>query len=201
MLRATELACAELFSLLHERGERPITIGRATAVLAGRRQARGPRTGAGGSLIPRRDRDRIGVGDGRRLSSPAGVVSGDGRNTSAILEVVLSSSRRVKKGPGRRPQSAKRRRFVELRERGLSIDVAAHEVGVSRTEGRNWAKGYKTYGSGQVVGFVPALDRLEVREISAQFLSQDERFEIADLEVPRSDGRGWCGDYAAWAVS
>jgi hypothetical protein len=59
------------------------------------------------------------------------VVSRDGRNTSAILEVMLSSSRRVKKGPGRRPQSAKRRRFMELRERGLSIDAAAHEVGVT----------------------------------------------------------------------
>jgi transposase, IS30 family len=70
---------------------------------------------------------------------------------------------------------------MELRERGLSIDAAAREVGVSRTAGRNWANGYKTYRSGQVVGFVPALDRLEVREISGRFLSQDERIEIADL--------------------
>ena len=93
----------------------------------------------------------------------------------------MSSSRRVKKGPGRRPQSAKRRRFMELRERGLGIDAAAREVGVSRTAGRNWANGYRTYRAGQVVGFVPALDRLEVREISARFLSQDERIEIADL--------------------
>lgn len=70
---------------------------------------------------------------------------------------------------------------MELRERGLSIDAAAREVGVSRTSGRNWANGYRTYRSGQVVGFVPALDRLEVREISARFLSRDERVEIADL--------------------
>jgi hypothetical protein len=45
------------------------------------------------------------------------------------------SSRRVKKGPGRRPQSAKRRRFMELRARGWSILAAAREVGVSRTTG------------------------------------------------------------------
>ncbi len=38
-------------------------------------------------------------------------------------------------------------------------------VGVSRTAGRNWANGCRTY-AGQVVGFVAALDRLEVREIS-----------------------------------
>jgi IS30 family transposase len=31
------------------------------------------------------------------------------------------------------------------------------------------------------VGFVPALDRLMVREVSPRFLSQDERIEIADL--------------------
>jgi IS30 family transposase len=93
----------------------------------------------------------------------------------------MTSSRRVKKGPGRRPQSAKRQRFMELRERGWSVRAAAREVGVSRTSGTNWSRGYKTYRKGQVVGFVPALDRLAVRQISARFLSQGERIEIADL--------------------
>jgi hypothetical protein len=32
-----------------------------------------------------------------------------------------------------------------------------------------------------VAGFVPALERLAVREISGRFLSQDERIEMADL--------------------
>ena len=93
----------------------------------------------------------------------------------------MSSSRRVKKGPGRRPQSAKRQRFVELRERGWSILAAAGEVGVSRTTGNNWSRGYKTYRHGQVAGFVSALERLAVRQISPRFLSQEERIEIADL--------------------
>ena len=53
-----------------------------------------------------------------------------------IIGVVLSS-RRVKKGPGRRPQSAKRQRFMELRSRGWSIVAAAREVGVSRSAGSN----------------------------------------------------------------
>jgi IS30 family transposase len=70
---------------------------------------------------------------------------------------------------------------VELRGRGWSIMAAAREVGVSRTAGHNWSRGYKTCRHGQVTGFVPALERLAVREISARFLSQDERFEIADL--------------------
>jgi transposase, IS30 family len=93
------------------------------------------------------------------------------------------SSRRVKKGPGRRPQSAKRQRFVELRSRGWSIMAAAREAGVSRTTGHNWSRGYKTYRHGEVTGFVPALERLAVREISARYLSQDERIEIADLRL------------------
>jgi Helix-turn-helix domain len=50
-----------------------------------------------------------------------------------------------------------------------------------RTAGHNWSRGYKTYRHGQVTGFVPALERLAVREISGRFLSQDERIEFADL--------------------
>lgn len=72
---------------------------------------------------------------------------------------------------------------MELRERGWSIQAAAREVGVSRTAGNNWVRGYKTYRAGQVTGFVPALERLVVREISSRYLSQDERIEIADLQL------------------
>lgn len=70
---------------------------------------------------------------------------------------------------------------MELRARGWSVSAAAREVGVSRTSGRNWSGGYKTYRNGAVVGFVAPLDRLAVREISTRFLTQDERIEIADL--------------------
>jgi transposase, IS30 family len=65
--------------------------------------------------------------------------------------------------------------------------AAAREVGVARTTGHNWSRGYKIYRRGQVTGFVPALERLAVRQISARYLSQDERIEIADL---RSAGLG-----------
>jgi IS30 family transposase len=91
------------------------------------------------------------------------------------------SSRRVKKGPGRRPLSAKRHRFMQLREQGWSIRAAAREAGVSRASGNRWSTGYKTYRDGQVTGFVPALDPRAMRQISARFLSQDERVEVADL--------------------
>lgn len=94
----------------------------------------------------------------------------------------MASSRRVKKGPGRRPLSAKRQRFMQLRARGWSVRAAAREVGVSRSAATNWTRGYKTYRNGVVeVGFIPPLDRLAVRQISTRYLSQDERIEIADL--------------------
>jgi len=93
----------------------------------------------------------------------------------------LTSLRRVKKGPGRRPQSAKRQQFMELRARGWSVRAAAREVGVSRTSGANWARGHKIYRNGVVVGFVASLDPLAVRQISSRYLTQDERIEIADL--------------------
>lgn len=97
----------------------------------------------------------------------------------------MASSRRVKKGPGRRQLSEQRRRFMELRERGWSVRRAAAEVGVSRSAGNNWTYGYRTYRNGVLTGFVPPLERLAVREISARFLSQDERIQIADLRHAR----------------
>lgn len=68
------------------------------------------------------------------------------------------SNLRVKKGPGRRPQSAKRQQFMELRARGWSIRAAGREVGISRAAAANWTRGYKVYRHGQVVGFVPLPD-------------------------------------------
>jgi IS30 family transposase len=70
---------------------------------------------------------------------------------------------------------------MELRARGWSVRAAAREVGVSRSAGTNWSRGYKTYRNGVVVGFVAPLDRLAVRQVRSRYLSQDERIEIADL--------------------
>ena len=70
---------------------------------------------------------------------------------------------------------------MELRGRGWGVSAAAREVGVSRTAANNWAFGHKVYRKGQVVGAVTPVDRLAVREISARYLSQDERIKIADL--------------------
>jgi IS30 family transposase len=49
---------------------------------------------------------------------------------------------------------------MELRARGWSVRAAAREVGVSRSAGTNWTRGYKVFRNGVEVGFVPPLDRL-----------------------------------------
>ncbi len=54
-------------------------------------------------------------------------------------------------------------------------------MGVSRSTGNGWTRGYNVIRNGVVVKFVPPLDRLAIREISPRFLPQDERIELADL--------------------
>lgn len=94
---------------------------------------------------------------------------------------MLSSSRRVPRGPGRRRQSAKQAQFFRLLARWWTAAAARREVGISRSTSRNWRNGFKVYRDGVAVGFVPPIDRLTVSPISARFLSPQERIEIADL--------------------
>ncbi|MGM0724385.1 MAG: helix-turn-helix domain-containing protein [Actinomycetota bacterium] len=93
-------------------------------------------------------------------------------------------SRRVRKvRPGNRAQSEKRQWFLWLITEGWSVYAARREVGVSRTTGANWIRGYKIHRDGRGVGHVPALDPLMFASLSTRFLSlsQDGSVEIADL--------------------
>ncbi len=92
----------------------------------------------------------------------------------------MASSRRVRKGPGRRPQSAKRQRFLTLLSQGRTLAAARREVGVSRSTGHNWRNGHTVRLKDGTVRFVPPLDPLTTRVISPRFLSETERIEIAD---------------------
>lgn len=91
------------------------------------------------------------------------------------------TSRRVKNGPGRRPLSQQRARYMALRAQGIPIRRAGREAGVSRTTARNWEHGYWQYRGAEKSQWIPPLDRLEVRAVSPRYLSQDERLEVADL--------------------
>lgn len=90
------------------------------------------------------------------------------------------SSRRVRKGPGRRPQSAKRQQFLKLLARGWTLAAARREVGVSRATGHNWRNGHTVRLKDGTVHFVPPLDPLTTKVISSRFLAEAERIEIAD---------------------
>ena len=105
----------------------------------------------------------------------------------------MVSSRRVRKGPGRRPMSAKLQQFLKLLARGWTAAAARREVGISRSASRNWRYGYKVYLKDGTVRFVPPLDPLTTRAISARFLSEGERVGIAD----RHHAGKWCGRSAA----
>lgn len=91
------------------------------------------------------------------------------------------SSRRVPKGPGRRPMTDKRRQFLELLAEGWSVRSACKKLGISRSSGNRWKNGWLERQKGGTVKFVPPLDPLDVRTISPRFLSESERIQFADL--------------------
>jgi transposase, IS30 family len=91
------------------------------------------------------------------------------------------SVRRIKKGPGRRPMSEKRRQFLELLARGRSLRGACIELGIARSTGNIWKNGTKVRRTDGTVKVVPPLEPLAVRVISPRFLSEEERVQIADL--------------------
>ena len=119
------------------------------------------------------------VDDARILDSFGGVVSSGHRNET--LKEVPLSTRRIPKGPGRRPKSLARRRFMELLAQGWSLSAACREVGVVRTTGHNWKNGAKVRLKDGTVKLVPPVDPLSVRALSSRFLSEHERIQIADL--------------------
>ncbi len=94
---------------------------------------------------------------------------------------VAFSTRRISKGPGRRPKSTVRRRFMELLNKGVSIRAACREIGVCRQTGQNWKNGVTVIRKDGSVKHVPPLHPLSTRLISPRFLSKAERVLIADL--------------------
>jgi IS30 family transposase len=86
----------------------------------------------------------------------------------------------MKKGPGRRPQSAKRQQFLKLLAQGWTPAAARREVGISRATSHNWRRGHTVRLKDGTVRFVPPLDPLTTKAISPRFLSEAERIEIAD---------------------
>lgn len=110
------------------------------------------------------------------------------------------STRRIPKGPGRRPKSLARQRFLELLAQGVPLRLAAIEVGVSRSAAQIWKNGTTVRRKDGTVKVVPPLEPLAVRPISPRFLSEDERVRIADM-ASRGDGPTVIGQALGRAAS
>jgi IS30 family transposase len=84
--------------------------------------------------------------------------------------------------PGPAPQTAKRERYAALIARGVSFSEACRIVGINRRTGKRWRHGRTiTSSSGRRLHYPAVVGVQRRREISARFLSEDERVRIADL--------------------
>jgi transposase, IS30 family len=84
--------------------------------------------------------------------------------------------------PGVAPQTVKREQYAALIARGVTNSEACRIVGINRRTGKRWRHGRTiTSSSGQRLHYAPVVGGARKREISARFLSEDERVRIADL--------------------
>jgi len=82
--------------------------------------------------------------------------------------------------PGRSPETAKREQFARLIAQGVGNSEACRIVGVNRRTGTRWRYGRSiTSSSGRRLDY-PAVVTTRKQEISARYLSEDERVLIAD---------------------
>ena len=84
--------------------------------------------------------------------------------------------------PGVAPQTVKREQCAALIARGVTYSEACRIVGINRRTGKRWRHGRTiTSSSGQRLHYAPVVGGSRKQEISARFLSEDERVRIADL--------------------
>jgi len=85
--------------------------------------------------------------------------------------------------PGVAPQSEKRERFARLIARGVSNAEACRIVGINPRTGKRWRHGRTiTSSSGRRLHYPPVINTRKA-EISARYLSEDERVTVADLRL------------------
>lgn len=79
------------------------------------------------------------------------------------------------------PQTEKREQWARLIERGVSNSEVCRIVGINVRTGKRWRHGRKrTTRDGRTLHYAPVITKRKV-EISARYLSEDERVAIADL--------------------
>jgi IS30 family transposase len=91
---------------------------------------------------------------------------------------VTESFQSRRPGPGK-PLTAKRELYLRLMAQGFSNAEACRQVGIHRRTGRRWRHGRRLRINGREYRYGPI--GTAPRTISARFLSEDERLQIADL--------------------
>jgi transposase, IS30 family len=98
------------------------------------------------------------------------------------LEFVLPQPRRSWKPRGIAPDIEKREQYLALVSQGVSNSAACRTVGINRRTGTRWRYGRTVVNrAGVELVYEPIADK--TRQVSARFLSEQERVRIADLLV------------------
>src|SRR5664280_3475424 len=103
--------------------------------------------------------------------------------------------------PGPAPQSEKREQFARLIARGVWNAEACRTVGINRRTGKRWRHGRTITSSDGRRLHYPAVINSRRREISARYLSEDERIRIADLRRAEHGVRAIAGAVARSAAT
>jgi DNA-binding NarL/FixJ family response regulator len=93
----------------------------------------------------------------------------------------MAARKRIRRGPGGSPLSAKRERYFRLMKQGFSNSEACRTVGVHRRTGSRWRYGRTVVSErGAVYDYAPVALLPDPTPVSDRYLSEEERVVIAD---------------------
>lgn len=84
-------------------------------------------------------------------------------------------------------KTAERTRYIQLTRQGLNNAEICRQLGISRKTSSNWRNGHYARDPSGTRRYYPPIADIRASVISARFLSEDERVQIADL---RKTGAG-----------
>lgn len=92
-------------------------------------------------------------------------------------------ARGVQKRAGGAGKTSERARYVELMQQGLSNAEICRQLGIHRKTGVRWRHGRRTrdQGTGRTRYYAPIAPQRQRQPLSARYLSEEERVQIADL--------------------
>lgn len=99
----------------------------------------------------------------------------------------MATARISQKMAGAAGKTAERARYIQLTRQGLNNAEICRQLGIGRKTGSNWRNGHYARDPSGARRYYPPIVEVRASVISARFLSEDERVQIADL---RKTGAG-----------